>query len=187
VLDQFAIEPCRVLNPGCGNGKSAVWLARRGFDVVGIDLSPTAINQARERARAQQVSGRTAFYQGHFPDDLTSGAGDAGSAIMEDPLRPASFDLIVERAFLQHVGSGKPLSRTVNILAEALAPSGLFYSLMVASEGASGYRGIVRWSEKQIRSVLEPRFDILDMTLDVFTPGEPGSVTAWLTVMQPNR
>src|SRR5262249_33426010 len=35
---------------GCGTGTNAVWLAQQGFDVVGVDLSPLAIDQARKRA-----------------------------------------------------------------------------------------------------------------------------------------
>jgi SAM-dependent methyltransferase len=40
----------RVLDVGCGTGTNAIWLARRGFRVSGIDLSPTAIAIARKRA-----------------------------------------------------------------------------------------------------------------------------------------
>lgn len=40
----------RVLDAGCGTGTLSVELARRGADVVGIDLSPNLINLARKRA-----------------------------------------------------------------------------------------------------------------------------------------
>lgn len=46
----------RVLDVGCGSGIHAVELARRGWQVVGIDAVPRAIERARERARAQGVS-----------------------------------------------------------------------------------------------------------------------------------
>lgn len=39
----------RVLDAGCGTGAFAVEAARRGADVVAIDLSPTLVNLARER------------------------------------------------------------------------------------------------------------------------------------------
>jgi len=42
----------RVLDAGCGTGALAVEAARRGADVVAIDLSPTLVNLARERLPA---------------------------------------------------------------------------------------------------------------------------------------
>lgn len=44
------IAPCRALELGCGTGVNAVWLAQQGFDVVGVDISPRAIERARQRA-----------------------------------------------------------------------------------------------------------------------------------------
>jgi len=39
----------RVLDVGCGAGRVALWLQLRGFDVTGIDASPTAIEVCRQR------------------------------------------------------------------------------------------------------------------------------------------
>src|SRR5579883_3161269 len=44
------VSPCRALELGCGTGASAVWLARQGFAVTAIDLSPLAVRRARRRA-----------------------------------------------------------------------------------------------------------------------------------------
>src|SRR5271165_2507201 len=40
----------RVLDAGCGTGALAVELARRGADVLGIDVSPSLVELARSRA-----------------------------------------------------------------------------------------------------------------------------------------
>jgi SAM-dependent methyltransferase len=58
ILGRFGIKPCRAIELGCGTGASAVYLARRGFAVTAVDLSPRAIGKARERARAARVSVR---------------------------------------------------------------------------------------------------------------------------------
>jgi SAM-dependent methyltransferase len=42
----------RVLDVGCGAGRVSLELQRRGLDVVGIDVSPLAIQLARERGAA---------------------------------------------------------------------------------------------------------------------------------------
>jgi methyl halide transferase len=55
VLAEYRVRPCRAVELGCGTGSSAVWLARRGFAVTAVDLSPLAIRRARRRARAAGV------------------------------------------------------------------------------------------------------------------------------------
>jgi SAM-dependent methyltransferase len=45
-----------VLDIGCGTGELSLFLARQGFDVLGIDLSALAIQQAREKARWRRIS-----------------------------------------------------------------------------------------------------------------------------------
>lgn len=41
----------RVLDVGCGTGENALYLASLGFEVYGIDISPSAIGMAKEKAR----------------------------------------------------------------------------------------------------------------------------------------
>jgi 2-polyprenyl-3-methyl-5-hydroxy-6-metoxy-1,4-benzoquinol methylase len=45
----------RILDVGCGTGRHAIELARRGYDVTGLDLSPSQLERAREKARAAGV------------------------------------------------------------------------------------------------------------------------------------
>ena len=45
-----------VLDIGCGTGRHAVELARRGYRVTGIDLSPSQIERARAKAAAAGVA-----------------------------------------------------------------------------------------------------------------------------------
>ena len=43
-LDSNLLKPCRILVPGCGNGYEVLTLAKLGFDVVAIDIAPSAIS-----------------------------------------------------------------------------------------------------------------------------------------------
>jgi SAM-dependent methyltransferase len=45
-----AYEPATVLDAGCGTGRVAVELARRGIEVTGVDLDPSMLATARSTA-----------------------------------------------------------------------------------------------------------------------------------------
>src|SRR5690242_14968886 len=46
----------RLLDVGCGTGKSFMPLVRRGFDVTACDISPRMAARARRRARGHGVA-----------------------------------------------------------------------------------------------------------------------------------
>jgi magnesium-protoporphyrin O-methyltransferase len=58
----------RILDAGCGTGALAVAAARRGADVVAIDISPTLVGLARERAPAFPEGGSLDFRVGDMLD-----------------------------------------------------------------------------------------------------------------------
>jgi methyl halide transferase len=58
VIAEEKILPCRVIELGCGTGINAVWLAQQGFDVTAVDITPLAIEKARQRAIAAGVTVR---------------------------------------------------------------------------------------------------------------------------------
>src|SRR5882724_7528324 len=55
VLSLLPPPPCRLLDVGCGTGWTSVFFARRGYDVVGVDISPDMIGHARERPDARAL------------------------------------------------------------------------------------------------------------------------------------
>lgn len=60
----------RVLDAGCGTGALAVEAARRGADVVAIDLSPKLIELARQRKPESFVHGSLDFRSGDMLDAM---------------------------------------------------------------------------------------------------------------------
>ena len=46
----------RILDIGCGTGRHSIELARRGYSVVGVDLSESMLAKARAKARAAGVN-----------------------------------------------------------------------------------------------------------------------------------
>lgn len=61
ILAQGVSGEGEVLDIGCGTGDLAVKLARRGYDVTGIDRSKVAIERAQERSEAAKTSEKTHF------------------------------------------------------------------------------------------------------------------------------
>lgn len=60
----------RVLDAGCGTGAFAVEVARRGADVVAVDLSPQLVRLARERTAGLAGADRIDFRIGDLLDPL---------------------------------------------------------------------------------------------------------------------
>jgi SAM-dependent methyltransferase len=55
VAEVGELEPGRALDLACGEGQNAIWLAQRGWSVVGVDYSSVAIAKARARAEREGV------------------------------------------------------------------------------------------------------------------------------------
>ena len=55
-LDGGQLRPCRIAVPGCGSGWEAAELARRGFEVVGIDYTAAAVEKTRALCEHMGVS-----------------------------------------------------------------------------------------------------------------------------------
>ena len=47
VAEVADLAPGRALDLACGEGRNAVWLAGRGWEVTGVDFSPVALDKAR--------------------------------------------------------------------------------------------------------------------------------------------
>ncbi len=112
----------RLLDAGCGTGALAVEAARRGAQVVAIDLSPTLVDLARERV----------------PTDLGAGSIEFLSGDMLDPAL-GRFDFVVGMDSLIHyqpqdvirVLSGLA-ARTDKTLLFTFAPSNFLLASMIA-------------------------------------------------------
>ena len=55
-FNNFNRKNCRVLDLGCGQGRDALFIARKGHSVFGVDLSETGISQMLEDARKEGLN-----------------------------------------------------------------------------------------------------------------------------------
>lgn len=114
----------RILDAGCGTGMLAVEAARRGAEVVGIDVSPQLIEIGKERL-PEDVKGRITLVAG---DMLDASFGDFDHIVSMDVLIHYESDQIAaatarlaERArhsMLFTFAPGTPLLRTARAIGQ---------------------------------------------------------------------
>jgi SAM-dependent methyltransferase len=109
-----------VLDLGCGSGDLALFLARQGLEVLGIDFVEVAILQAREKAAALPVE-----------------AKERVTFEVADGLRPTrlgrSFGAVVDSGFF-HLFTPNECDRLVDEVAYVLQPGGRYYLHAFATE-----------------------------------------------------
>jgi 2-polyprenyl-6-hydroxyphenyl methylase / 3-demethylubiquinone-9 3-methyltransferase len=105
IMDNPQIPQPRILDVGCGGGILSEALAEAGARVTGIDLSPTAIEVARDHARENQLS----------IDYLLVPVEEYAQA------HPAQFDAVIGLEMLEHVP--RP-DQVIGACARALKPGG---------------------------------------------------------------
>lgn len=104
VAELTGLPPGSALDAGCGNGADAVWLARQGWEVTAVDISPTAVSRAESLAEHQErISWVVA--------DMTAWKP------------PRQYDLVIS----QYVHPDMPFGEFVARLAEAVAPNGTLF------------------------------------------------------------
>jgi SAM-dependent methyltransferase len=110
----------RVLDVGCGVGRWSRLLAARGAQVIGVDLSPTMIDQARSRAVDDGVAERCRF-------------AVADLACLDLGER---FDLVLGVTVLQHILDPAAFRAALCAMAAHLAPGGRMILLEAAPTAA---------------------------------------------------
>jgi SAM-dependent methyltransferase len=80
-LEKKELKGCQILDVPCGIGRVGIPLARLGFQVTGVDLSPHLVGEANKKTAALKVPpGRAKFLVGDMRD-------------LESRLEPETFDV----------------------------------------------------------------------------------------------
>ena len=112
----------RVLSLGCGIGDTELMLARHASELVGVDLSPTAVKQAQSDATRLGIT-NVHFIHGNNP-----------------PADSGSFDVVIGVFFLHHL-SDDALCRLPERVSSCTAPGSRFYALDPSDRRLSGAVG----------------------------------------------
>ncbi|MFT2816703.1 SAM-dependent methyltransferase [Leifsonia sp. A12D58] len=106
VTEASSLPAGRALDLGCGEGADSIWLAERGWQVTGLDISTTALERARREAESRGVAEATTWLQ----QDLST-------------WEPTELYDLVSAHFL-HSPVELPRERILQSAASAVAPGG---------------------------------------------------------------
>ncbi len=162
LVDTGTIGPCRAIELGCGAGNYVIYLAGRGFDATGVDISGAAIRIATRAASEKGVACR--FVVADVLGDLADLRGP--------------FDFAYDWELLHHVFPPDRKKYVANV-ARLLDPGGRYLSVCF-SERSPQFGGIGKYrrtplgtvlyfsSEGEMVTLFEPLFVIDELkTVDV--------------------
>ena len=167
IVQQRPIAPCRTLELGCGTGSNAVWLARQGFDVFGIDLSPLAVERACERSRQAGVTA----------DFLASDVFQADVAV-------DAYSFAFDRGCFHSFPDSAQRDQFVAWVHQRLADGGLWFSLIGSKDSPPREMGPPMLSAREVLMHVEPYFEVLSLTATHFDSEQSLPPAAWACLMR---
>jgi SAM-dependent methyltransferase len=164
-VEEGRVKPGKALVLGCGTGTNAIFLARKGFEVTGLEVAPTALKIAEAKAREAGVKVRWIV-------------ADAANPPHIEP-----FDFLFDRGCYHHV---RWVNREGYVAAvrRLTRPGGQF--LLLSFRATSDRQGKPRVKESQIREDFSPAFEfewLEEMRFDSRS-GIEKSAPAWTVLMK---
>ena len=166
-IKEESILPCPVLELGAGTGSDAVWLAKQGFKVTAIDVSPTAIEIARGKAADSGV-------QIEF----------IAANVLKDKIPTGPFDFVFDRGCFHIFDLPEERSRLAEIIWNHLKPHGYWFSIIGSTDGAQREQGPPRRSAFDIASAVESRFEIILLKAIDLDTNLPEAPPGWACLMR---
>lgn len=137
------------LDVACGRGRTSVWLAQRGLEVWGVDISPVAIRLAEQHAAEVGVSQRTRFDVHDLDEGLPP--GPPVDLVLCHLFRDPGLDV----AMVERLVSGGILA--VTVLSEVDAQSGRFRAERGELTAVFGHLDVLHQAEADGRATLVAR------------------------------
>ncbi len=134
LIDSEIIKPCKTLDIGCGEGFYSIYLAKRGFEVVGIDLSEKAIEYAKKNANENGVNVKFIAMNVKNLNKLDE-----------------KFDFVFEWAFLHCITKPKEREEYIEKVSKLLNKGGKYFSICFNEDQ---FKEIPEESKKALGSIL---------------------------------
>jgi SAM-dependent methyltransferase len=167
VVTQRPIPSCKVLDIGCGTGDNSIWLAQNRFEVVGVDTSKIALEQAEEKAAKGNVE--CDFILVDFLNNKIEGA---------------PFGFVFDRGCFHSFNSEKDRRKFAENVATHLEDAGLWLTIAGNADEHRQGPGPPQRTAGEIVWAVEPYFSILFLTSSHFGSNRPNPPRAWRCLMQ---
>lgn len=141
-----AVTPGPTLEIGAGTGTNAIWMAERGFDVLGVDVSPLAVERAQAKMEGRALRCRFAVWD-----------------FLAAPPPNGPFQFVFDRGCFHVFDEPDERQRFAAQVAAALAPGGLWLSLIGSTEGPPREFGPPRRSAREVTLAIEPALEIVEL------------------------
>ncbi len=115
IFTQYNVE--RVLDLVCGAGRHSIYLAKKGFDTFGIDVSKSALGIARKRVQRERLTNVTLVR----------------ATMTNIPFRDCCFGAVVSVSVLHHAVT-KDIEATVKEVHRILEKNGYFLANVASAE-----------------------------------------------------
>ncbi|GAA4826289.1 hypothetical protein GCM10011365_07130 [Marinicella pacifica] len=89
------VEPCRVLDMGCGSGRNALYLSQLGFEVTAVDNNPNAIQRLQQIVTAENIDNIQAQVYDLNQAELSEDYGFIACTVTLMFLHPARVDAMI--------------------------------------------------------------------------------------------
>lgn len=166
-VEAFGIAPGKAIDICCGTGTNVIWLAQRGFEVVGVDIAPRAI--AKARAKAADAGVDCTFVAADFLGETVDGG---------------PFAFAFDRGGFHSIEGAEARAAFARNVAALLAPGGLWVSVMGSTDAPPRETGPPRVSAREITAAVEDGFEVLRLEVDCLRNGAGGALPAWRCVMR---
>ena len=156
--------PKRALEIGCGTGTDAVWMAQQGVLVKAIDISPTAIESAKDKSKAAGVK-------------VDFSAADITQKI---PVSEGSVDFVFDRG-VYHVMAPEQRATFVDRVAASLEKDGHWLCIAGSADQNRDPEslGPPQLKASELIDNIEPKFEVIALQRASFILPDGNPHLAW--------
>jgi SAM-dependent methyltransferase len=167
MVKEGPIATGKALEVGCGYGHNALWMARHGFTVTGLDLSGIAVDKATQNASEATLD--CTFLKADFLTTVVAGG---------------PFNFAFDRGCFHTSDLPDEATQFAKRIADHLETKGLWLTLAGSADDPPRDHGPPRLSANDITSTVEPFFEILSLTSGHFDSIRSQPPRAWICLMR---
>ena len=170
LIEVVTVKPilgCKALDIGCGTGDNSIWLAQKGFQVIGTDTSDITLEKAKEKASKANVE-----------------CGFVLVDFLKNKIEGAPFGFVFDRGCFHSFNSENDRKSFAQNVADHLEEAGLWLTIVGNADEHRQGPGPPQRTAGDIVLAVEPYFKVLSLISSHFGSNRPKPPSAWRCLMQ---